>query len=60
MSSRAGVSSKASPRQKEGGLLEEAQTQAEAQLSQLFYAALGDGVTIDYAWRDAPVDYSTE
>ena len=40
----------------EGGLLEEAQTQAEAQLSQLFYAALGDEVSISYVWRDAPAE----
>ncbi len=44
----------------EGGLLEEAQTQAEVQLSQLFYAALGDEVTIDYVWRDAPAENSGE
>ena len=40
----------------EGGLLEEAQAQAEAQLSQLFYAALGDEVSITYVWRDAPME----
>lgn len=46
----------------EGGLLEEAQAQAqaEAQLSRLFYAALGDEVTIDYVWRDAPAESSGE
>ena len=44
----------------EGGPLEEAQTQAEVQLSQLFYAALGDEVTIDYVWRDAPAENSGE
>ena len=44
----------------EGGLLEEAQTQAEAQLSQLFYAALGDEVSITYVWRDAPTENSEE
>lgn len=40
----------------EGGLLEEAQAEAENQLSQLFYAAMGDDVTIEYVWRDAPVE----
>ncbi|OUO34780.1 hypothetical protein B5F84_05245 [Olsenella sp. An290] len=40
----------------EGGLLDDAQTEAEAQLSQLFYAALGDEVSITYVWRDAPVE----
>lgn len=40
----------------EGGLLEEAQTAAESQLSQLFYAALGDDVEVSFVWRDAPVE----
>lgn len=40
----------------EGGLLDEAQAEAESQLTQLFYAALGDEVTIEYVWRDAPVE----
>lgn len=44
----------------EGGLLDEAQAQAEAQLSQLFYAALGDEVAISYVWRDAPAENSGE
>lgn len=44
----------------EGGLLEEAQAEAEAQLSQLFYAALGDEVSISYVWRDAPAENSGE
>lgn len=38
----------------EGGLLEDAQTQAEEQLRQLFYAAMGDGVTVNFTWREAP------
>lgn len=40
----------------EGGLLEEAQTEAEAQLSQLFYAAMGDDVTVQFVWREAPLE----
>lgn len=44
----------------EGGLLEEAQAQAEAQISRLFYAALGDEVSIEYVWRDAPTENSGE
>lgn len=32
----------------EGGLLEEAQTAAESQLSQLFYAALGDDAEVSF------------
>ena len=37
----------------EGGLLAEAQTEAEARLSSLFYAAMGDEVTVEFVWRDA-------
>lgn len=40
----------------EGGLLEEAQSAAEAQISRLFYAALGDEVEISYVWREAPAE----
>lgn len=36
----------------EGGLLEDAETEAEEQLSDLFYAALGDEVTVDFVWRE--------
>lgn len=39
---------------KEGGLLEQAQTEAESRLSSLFYVALGDSYKIEYVWREAP------
>lgn len=39
----------------EGGLLDEAQKEAESQLTRLFYAALGDEAEIGFVWRDAPV-----
>lgn len=44
----------------EGGLLEEAQEEAEIQLRQLFYAALGDEVTVQFVWRDAPAENAGE
>ncbi len=40
----------------EGGLLDEAQSEAENQLNQLFYTALGDDVTVSFVWREAPVE----
>lgn len=40
----------------EGGLLDEAQTEAEARITQLFTAALGDDVSIQYVWREAPAE----
>lgn len=40
----------------EGGFLDEAQSEAENQLRQLFYAALGEDVTVDFAWREAPTE----
>lgn len=40
----------------EGGLLDEAQTEAEARLTQLFTAALGDDVTVQFVWREAPAE----
>lgn len=40
----------------EGGLLEEASTEAEDRLTSLFYAALGDGYTVEFVWRETPVD----
>lgn len=40
----------------EGGLLEKAQQEAETQLGQLFYAAMGDGIEISFVWREAPLD----
>ena len=40
----------------EGGLLDEAQYEAENQLNQLFYTALGDDVTVSFVWREAPVE----
>ena len=44
----------------EGGLLEDAQAEAETQLSQLFYAAMGDDVTVQFVWRDAPAENAGE
>ena len=40
----------------EGGLLDEAQAEAENQIRQLFYAALGEDVTVSFVWREAPVE----
>lgn len=40
----------------EGGLLERAQEEAEEQLSQLFFAAMGDEVEIGFVWREAPAE----
>lgn len=40
----------------EGGLLEEAQAEAEGRLSQLFAAALGEDVTVGFVWREAPAE----
>ena len=40
----------------EGGLLDEAQAEAENQIRQLFYAALGDDVTVQFVWREAPAE----
>lgn len=40
----------------EGGLLERAQEEAETQLSQLFFAAMGDEVEIGFVWREAPAE----
>lgn len=39
----------------EGGILKEAQTEAQEHLSELFYAALGDDYTVNIVFRDAPV-----
>lgn len=39
----------------EGGLLEDARAGAEDRLTQLFYAAMGDDVSVQYVWRE-PVD----
>ena len=44
----------------EGGLLKDAQTEAEAQIAQLFYAAMGDDVTVQFVWRDAPAENAGE
>ena len=43
----------------EGGLLDEAQAEAENQIRQLFYAALGEDVTVSFVWREAPVEGET-
>lgn len=40
----------------EGGLLDEAQAEAENQIRQLFYTALGEDVTVSFVWREAPVE----
>lgn len=40
----------------EGGLLDEVQAEAENQIRQLFYAALGEDVTVSFVWREAPVE----
>ena len=40
----------------EGGLLDEAQAEAENQIRQLFYAALGEDVTVSFVWREAPAE----
>lgn len=40
----------------EGGLLDDAQAEAEDRLTQLFTAALGDDVTVQFVWREAPVE----
>lgn len=38
----------------EGGLLDDAKKEAEGQISQLFYTALGDDVAVSFVWREAP------
>ena len=40
----------------EGGLLEDAQVEAESRLSNLFYVALGDEYTVEFVWREAPLE----
>lgn len=40
----------------EGGLLDDAQAEAEDRLTQLFTAALGDDVTVQFVWREAPAE----
>lgn len=40
----------------EGGLLEDAQVGAESRLSNLFYVALGDEYTVEFVWREAPLE----
>lgn len=40
----------------EGGLLDEAQAEAENQIRQLFYAALGEDVAVSFVWREAPAE----
>ena len=40
----------------EGGLLADAQTEAENQLTQLFYAALGEDVQVSFVWREASAE----
>ena len=40
----------------EGGLLDDAKTEAEKQISQLLYVALGDGVSVQFNWRETPTD----
>lgn len=40
----------------DGGLLEEAQAEAEDRLTQLFVAALGEDVSVEFVWREAPAD----
>ena len=40
----------------EGGLLDDAQAEAEDRLTQLFTAALGDDVTVQFIWREAPAE----
>lgn len=40
----------------EGGLLDEAQAEAENQITQLFYAALGEDVTVSFVWREGPAE----
>ena len=44
----------------EGGLLDDAASEAERQLTQLFYAALGDDVAVSFVWRDAPAENDGE
>lgn len=43
-----------------GGLLDEARTEAEANLTGLFYAALGDDYTVQFVWRDLDAATETE
>lgn len=40
----------------EGGLLDEAQVEAEGRLAQLFTAALGDEVNVTFVWREASAE----
>ena len=40
----------------EGGLLDDAKTEAEKQISQLLYVALEDGVSVQFNWRETPTD----
>ena len=40
----------------EGDLLEDAQVEAESRLSNLFYVALGDEYTVEFVWREAPLE----
>lgn len=37
----------------EGGLLDEAKTEAENNLRELFYAGLGDGYSVEFEWRES-------
>lgn len=39
-----------------GGLLDEARTNAEDDIRNMYLAALGDEYTVEFAWRDAPSD----
>lgn len=40
----------------EGGLLDDAESEAENQITHLFYAALGEDVTVNFVWREAPAE----
>lgn len=40
----------------QGGILDDAQIEAEDRLTQLFTAALGDNVTVQFVWREAPAE----
>lgn len=42
----------------EGGLLDEAQAEAETNLKNLFFAAMGEDYSVEIVWREVPADAS--